>query len=193
MKEVTQQHAGIDRFIAKTFAENPEMKPCCSVGCSACCSEPVYAGEAEVLHILECLTPEQTTLIKTKLPGWLAKTKPLMNQNMPDATEYRKLNTPCVLLNNGLCSVYPRRPMGCRVWFAVENPDHCELPYRTHQKYAKFDTAKIVHASGDSLVFIDDRHVLDHLGNLLAEKLLGIKTPSASRITDTLTSLTKQK
>jgi Fe-S-cluster containining protein len=186
MKEIAQQHAALDRFIAQVFTAHPEAKPCCLPGCCACCSEPVYASEAEVLHLLEYLTPEQTAEVKIKLPAWLAPTAPLLPQNMPDAVAWRSLRAPCVLLKNGLCSVYPRRPMGCRVWFALKNPDQCELPHRRHQLYASFPTDRVA-GTINELVFVNDRFILDHLGVLLAEKLLGLKIPSGSRILDRFT------
>lgn len=182
MKEISDEHAAIDRYIAKTFADSPQLKPCCHIGCSACCSEPVYASEAEVLHILEILTPEQISAVKARLLEWLARTKPLMNQDMPDAVEYRKLNAPCVFLQGGLCSVYSRRPHGCRVWFALTNPENCDLPARKHQKYTIFPET-LFEAIG-SITCVNDKLILDHMGVLLAEKLLGIKMSSASRTTD---------
>jgi len=183
MTEISSQHAAVDRYIAGVFAASPEKKPCCTIGCFACCSEPVYASEAEVIHILEYLTPEQIAEVKIKLVDWLAKTKPLMDQNMPGAVAYRQLKAPCVLLKNGLCSVYPRRPYGCRAWFAFQNPGNCDLPYREHQGYAQFSNKIFEVLNG--LVFINGKHIIDHLGILLAEKLLGRKRPSGSRLTDT--------
>lgn len=64
MIEVAQCHARADLYTAACLASRPEMKPCCAIGCFACCSEAVYVAEAEVLHIIESLTPEQTVEIK---------------------------------------------------------------------------------------------------------------------------------
>jgi Fe-S-cluster containining protein len=194
MKEIAAEHATADRYIAKAFADNPSMTPCCRAGCSACCSEPLWASEAEVLHILEMLTPEQIEEIKLKLPAWLKATRPLMDEkecfgecSYNFSLAYRRLNAPCVLLKNNLCSVYPRRPFGCRTWFALKNPEHCQLPDREHQQFAYF-TDDLFRAVG-SMTFVNDRLVLDHLGILLAEKLLGLTCPSASRQTDTANRL----
>jgi Fe-S-cluster containining protein len=180
MIEVTNFHARADLYVAKCLVSRPHLKPCCAIGCFACCSEAVYAGEAEALHILEYLTPEQTAEVKMKLPEWLAKTRPVMNQHQPDAMDYRRLNAPCVLLKNGLCSIYPRRPLGCRTWYALKNPSDCDLPQRQHQKYAEFMPGLAV-ACG--LLAVNGVAMLDHLGVLLAENLLGLSIPSASRET----------
>lgn len=178
MIEVAQCHARADLYTAACLASRPEMKPCCAIGCFACCSEAVYVAEAEVLHIIESLTPEQTVEIKMKLPEWLAKTKPVMNQYRPNAMAYRNLKAPCVLLKNGLCSVYPRRPIGCRTWFALKNPSDCDLPQRQHQKFAEFGPGLAREAG---VLMVNGTVILDHLGVLLAEKLLGLSIPSASR------------
>lgn len=184
MNAVAAQHALEDRYIAKTLMANPEMKPCCTPGCSACCSEAVYASEAEVLHIIGGLTLDQIGEVKARLPEWLAKTKPLMDQDMPNATAYRLLDAPCVLLQNKLCSAYERRPFGCRVWFALQNPSHCDLPHRTHQLYAYFSN-DLFRATGVPAM-LNGKLMFDHLGVLLAEKLLGLKIPTASRKTNKL-------
>jgi Fe-S-cluster containining protein len=181
MIEVTRQHATADAYVARCLAAHPELKPCCAAGCFACCSEAVYASEAEVAHIVEILTPAQTIEVMGKLNEWLARTKPLMNQPMPDAIKYRRLNAPCVLLQNGLCSVYERRPFGCRVWFALKNPSDCDLPQREHQKYADFMPGVAI-ATGIP-VGLNGKVMFDHLGALLAEKLLGLKFATASRRT----------
>ena len=187
MTEVTRQHATADAYVAKCFAVHPELKPCCVIGCFACCSEAVYAGEAEVAHIVESLTPEQTVELIPKLNEWLAKTKPLMNQYFPNAMTYRRLNVPCVLLKNGLCSVYERRPFSCRTWFALKNPSDCDLPQREHQKFSNFMPGVAI-ATGIPAA-LNGKVVADHLGALLAEKLLGLNFATASRRTEDVSKL----
>ena len=178
MKEVAAYHARCDDYLARVFKAKPELAHCCRAGCFACCSEAVYAGEVEVLHILESLTAEQVEELKPKIEAWIEKTKPLLNQNLPNATAYRQLNAPCVFLKNGLCSVYDRRPYGCRVWFAFKNPADCELPARTDQKYANFMPGIAQYCGALSL---NDWMVADHLGVLLAKYVLKRKVYSASR------------
>ncbi len=188
MKEVAQEHTKADRLIAKTFDQNPTVRPCCRAGCSACCSEALFASNAEVEHILEALTPEQLAELKAKLPAWLEATRPMMKHKDIHAgnfaVAYRRLNVPCVFLKNGLCSIYARRPFGCRAFFALKNPFNCNLPEREHQKFAIFGD-DFYRALGGEFIFVDGNFILDHLGVLLAERLLDIKCPSAARTTDT--------
>lgn len=187
MKSVGQEHAAADRFIAKSFADNPLMKPCCRAGCFACCYEPLFVSNAEVEHILESLTPEQIAEVKAKLPAWLETIRSIMQQKdihaFNYAMNYRRLNAACVFLKNGLCSVYPRRPFGCRTFFALKNPENCQLPAREHQLFARF-TDDLFRATGRPTT-LNGKLILDHLGILLAERLLGINCPSAARTVDT--------
>lgn len=178
MKEVVAYHARCDDYLARVFKANSELAHCCRQGCFACCSEAVYVGEVEVLHILENLTSDQLEELKPKIEAWIKKTKPLLNQNMPDATAYRQLFAPCVFLKDGLCSVYDRRPYSCRVWFALKNPADCQLPARTHQKYADFMPG-IAQFCG--LLAVNNWMVADHLGVFLAKYVLKRKVYSASR------------
>jgi Fe-S-cluster containining protein len=189
MNQVAAQNTAADKYVARCFVKYPAMKPCCVAGCFACCSEPVYATQAEVQHIIEILRPEQIAELKVKLPAWLEQTASLLNQKMPDAIAYRRLNVPCVLLNGGLglCSVYERRPFGCRTWFALKKPADCDLPARKHQKYTNFMPG-IAYATGVP-VSLNGKVILDHLAILLAEKLLGLDIPSASRRTEETSKL----
>jgi Fe-S-cluster containining protein len=182
MNSVSAHHAKADAYVQRCFTARPELKPCCAASCHACCSEPVYASQAEVEHIVETMTPDQVAQVKTRLPRWLEQiTQSIRDQNMPDALAYRALNVPCLLLDTGLglCTVYPRRPFSCRVWFALQNPADCDLPARAHQKFADFQPG-IFYATGIP-VAVHGQVILDHLGVLLAEKLLGLDIPSASR------------
>ena len=86
MNPVANEHARTDLFVTKMFEANPTKGSCCSAGCSACCSEAVYASEAEVLYIIENLTPMQKAEAAARLPQWLAQTEPLRDQNMPDGS-----------------------------------------------------------------------------------------------------------
>lgn len=175
---VAEDHAKCDTFIAAVFKQPQNQKPCCVKGCSACCSEPIYASNAEVDYILEAMTPEQKAEVSAKVAAWMDKVTPILPQNMPDAVQYRQLDAPCPLLKNKLCSVYERRPFGCRTWLAIGNAKDCNLPTRSHQKFAIMPR-EMFHFLGKPAT-VGGFLVLDHLGVLLAERLLGVKIQSAS-------------
>lgn len=181
MNPVSKQHAACDAFISRVFAQPQNPKPCCFKGCSACCSEALYASEAEADFILAGMTAAQKAQAVSRLDDWIAKVRPILPEHMPDAMSYRRLQAPCPLLVDGLCSVYQRRPFGCRQFYALGNPKDCDLPAREHQKFAAFSD-DLFRSIGPP-VTVNGALVLDHLGVWLAQKILGLKLFSASRQT----------
>ncbi len=178
-KTVAEYNERCDTFWRNVLAQPQNQKPCCFKGCHACCSEPVYASNAEVDYILAGLTDDQKEQVADKVCDWLEKVSGILHEKMPDAVKYRQLEAPCPLLKNGLCSVYERRPMGCRSFFALGNPLDCNLPARKHQKFATIP---------DKFFFfvgippaLNDVFIQDHLGVLLLERLHGIGHFSGSR------------
>lgn len=129
--------------------------------------------------MLECLTPEQRSKVAEKTKEWVEKAKPLLNENMPNGFAWRRLNNPCPFLEGNLCSVYDRRPMGCRTFFAHGNPDDCKMPAREHQKIAVYVDHQM--ASACAPYWVDEARVeMDHLGCFLADRLLGDRPESGS-------------
>ncbi len=176
---VADNLARCDQFIDAALRQPQNQPPCCRKGCSACCSESLYVSEAEVDHLLEPLSPVERAEVAGRLPAWLAATEAIRAVKMPDATAYRFLSVPCPLLKNNLCSVYARRPFGCRTFFATGDPENCELPARTHQKFMVIPNAIFEHMGPPAAV--DGFVTLDHMGVILAERLLGGSYASASR------------
>ena len=136
--------AEVDRLTEMALDSSP-IKPCCSRGCSHCCSEPLYSSAEEVDYMLEGLTKEQRKRVEERSVIWTIKaevffaTSKLRGDGMHDAFEYRDANIVCPFLEGNLCMVYERRPMGCRTFFAMGNPDQCKMPDRRHQLIAEFD------------------------------------------------------
>lgn len=180
--KVFEFHTAVDEILGRIFSGVPkDMQPCCRVGCSHCCSEPVYCDEQEADYVLAALTDDQRERVKERLPLWLERVRELLKQDMPSATDWRNVNAPCPLLERGLCIVYERRPYSCRAFFALGNPDDCRMPARVHQKFADFphpgplDVASMAYFNASQ-----DGIRLDNLGVFLAEKLLGEKVESGS-------------
>jgi Fe-S-cluster containining protein len=172
----------VDKFVSAVFSQPQNKKPCCTKGCHACCSELVIASNAEVDYILEGMSEAHRAEVTGKLTEWLEKIKPMLGHDAVTegmALQYRELNAPCPLLKHGLCSVYDRRPMGCRVYFALEKPENCEGAGRENQMFAKFPDELFKYLGPPAAV--KGHLVLEHLGLLLAERLLGIKLESGSR------------
>lgn len=175
----------IDSLTARTL-NGSEFKPCCSMGCSHCCSEPLYAEDAEVDHMLESLTKEQRQRVKSRTETWLQLAAPFFigtaYKGLADAFAYRDANIKCPFLENNLCMVYERRPMGCRTFFATGNPDHCKMPDRRQQKIAEFDFNHPAWLQLFSQLSEGrDRFLMEHVGLLLADKLLNQHYESSAR------------
>lgn len=154
---------------------------CCQKGCHHCCSEPLYVDEREADLMLECLDPSLEKDVTVATARWLSKAMPLLNTDMPDAMVWRRTENPCPFLIEGLCSVYDVRPMSCRTFFAIGDPEKCKMPDREKQLYACYPPQATA-AMMSEFVKQEERVVMDHLGVFLAEKLLGMKVQSATRM-----------
>lgn len=177
-------NANIDRIIKNSLSSPGALQPCCKKGCSHCCYEPAYTDRRVIDHIIAGMTPEQIEEVKAKLPAWLEKTAEARKVERPKAHDYRELNVACPLLKDGLCSVYDRRPLDCRIWFAIGNPEDCAMPARKHQKFTEYSDKAMAMLCGpwiQSTLVNEGEIVMDHIGVLLAERLLGMDIPSAGR------------
>jgi Fe-S-cluster containining protein len=178
----------IDR-LTKEEIETSAFKPCCSKGCSHCCDEPLYVDSVEVDYMLEGLDANQLARIKERTAEWLQKVQPFLSEEpggdgLIDAFPYRDAKITCPLLENNECMVYERRPMGCRMFFATGNPDDCRMPMRRRQRIAHISMEQPQWRGLFSRWFSDRKPgdtIMDHLGVLLANKLLGLKIKSSVR------------
>lgn len=194
-RPVAHMHKQVDGFIQKLRAYQPEdFHPPCKEGCFWCCYEPLAAFEEEADYIVSGMTPEQIETTKERVAKWRVQAKPMLELDTFDASEklaldYRRLNIPCPLLVDGKCSVYDRRPLGCREFFAHSHPENCAMPMRAHQKFAVFPPLSPI----DKFLceyFLKVRGCrIDHLGILLHNRLFGtnLKSP-AERIMSVTTN-----
>lgn len=181
MNPVTKLHQATDTMVAMAEASGKLDHCCKSCTLAHCCSEPAYLDADEVQHALETPGLDMEAL-KRRVQAWLDKVVPsgLLNQEMPDAIEWRKLNAPCPFLVDNRCSVYERRPFSCRMFFAHGKAENCAMPMRVKQKFAGFPIeldAQICGPYFASKKFIQ----MDNIGVLLAEILLDKKIKSGSR------------
>jgi len=84
----------------------------CRAGCSLCCSLRVTAMAHEIFVIVEYLamhfSPEKMRALVQRLAAHAEKVLPLSPE------EHATRNTPCPMLQEGCCSIYPARPHVCR-------------------------------------------------------------------------------
>lgn len=181
----TSYNEFIDRLLEWMLAKPEAIKPCCK-GCTlaSCCSEPAFADRRQVDHMIEGLTPEQIEEVKANLPAWLEATVEFRKQQRPNAFAYRLKKIPCPLLKDGKCMAYERRPLDCRIFFATGSSADCELPARKHQKFADYPEATMAVFTDRWIhlgLMADGEVVMDHIGVLLAERLMGLSIPSTGR------------
>lgn len=102
-----------------------DAETACGAGCSFCCSLRIDVRAHEVFAMVRSLkanrTDEQLESIRR---GALAVSDRVVE--MTDA-ERNASSIPCVLLMDGLCSVYDARPLACRRYFSASVEKCMEL------------------------------------------------------------------
>lgn len=100
-------------------------KPPCKTRCFLCCYMQVRATPLEVLCIVDFLhtrlSPSELSKLRQRLTVTDETTRGL------DSHQRACTKTVCPLLVDGKCSVYPVRPIACRVYHSLNLVD-CEVP-----------------------------------------------------------------
>ena len=137
-----QALAAYDRYLAVMTGQGA-LAVRCAAGCAACCHEaPTGVQAVELLAIYEryrefsdfaelhnraCdLADKLTTLLAEQAPG-----EKQIDSSSPAAARallaYRQQREPCVFLgSDSRCRIYDRRPIPCRMHFALTDPQWCE-------------------------------------------------------------------
>jgi Fe-S-cluster containining protein len=184
--ELDQMYSELDQCIEKSVAAS-DAKPPCKRGCFFCCKEPVYVTSIEVKGILDMLTPEQKDRLSARVSLWRDRflESGSHSEDEPKVIGYRTLNLWCPLLSSdGSCSVYERRPCGCRLHIAKQSSEGCEKDeLREHQIFVYFEgLGEKINLRWQQMMKDGDRIVYDHLGILLYEALFNVETATNSRV-----------
>lgn len=114
----------------------------CRPGCSSCCSLPVNATYPEAVlaasYIRERFSPDEIRALLDRADEWIAWSGDELSgyANGADLASVYSLYGPgCPLLKDGLCSIYPVRPMGCRVHCSTSDPVLCGPDERHNPLY----------------------------------------------------------
>lgn len=101
-------------------AERQNISIDCKKGCSWCCNQPIFATGHEMLFAWEFMklnfkqdeinATVQRAFDNYQKRGRLGE-KELMASKMP-----------CPLLKNGACTIYPARPLTCRIYLSMSEP-----------------------------------------------------------------------
>jgi Fe-S-cluster containining protein len=116
----------------------------CKMGCGACCRQlvPISAMEAREIGRVVARMPEpRRSEIRRRFAEALKKfeeagllevlrdpTSVGKERERTLGTEYFALRVPCPFLENESCSIYADRPISCREFLVVSNPEHCAEP-----------------------------------------------------------------
>jgi len=113
------------------FNAKGHMPISCWKGCSHCCNIMVHSNQLEVDLIFDYMKEKKIKVSQKRLEEQVK----LQTHNY-FLSEHRR----CVFLDDqGLCKVYPVRPMACRNYFVVTPADLCDTT-----KYPHGETASIM-------------------------------------------------
>ena len=181
---VQEFHKVAESIIDKTLVR---QESCCSTCTLAtCCHETVYVGKDEVEWMLASMTPEQLDYIKDKTAEWSVKAvgTGMLKEKAPSAYKWITHKIACPFLKDRKCMAYERRPMSCRMWFAKDTPENCDMPGRLKQQHAVFPPTR---GDGIAAYFAqrttDGTLHMDHLGAILSEILFNIDLHTGAKIT----------
>ena len=108
-------YALLDRTVAEVLAKSPPVS--CKARCSSCCHDNVDISRAEGEYIIEYCREHNIEIDKSALEEQLKVTAADVRFSPKSA---------CVFLKDGLCSIYPIRPVTCRTHFVVTPAALCE-------------------------------------------------------------------
>jgi Fe-S-cluster containining protein len=117
------------------------LKIACSAGCHHCCTIVVLAYRPEVLRIVRWLEQPENAASRDRFvaayPKWRAQVGDAVDQ-LPQLfragkkaafeslhMELWRKGALCAFNHDGLCSIYPVRPLGCRNAHALDTAERC--------------------------------------------------------------------
>ena len=125
----------LDSFTGRLERENQPLG--CRKGCSWCCTQPVFTNEWEAAYLRQFMkkrfTGDKLVELKDK-----AEIKDREVSALPQEAVLKN-RIPCPLLHENVCSVYPARPMACRIYLSSD-VDSCIEEFRNpsnNTNYAK--------------------------------------------------------
>lgn len=118
-------YAAIDELGAEVIETNG-IQLACKKGCSLCCYLRVDAKAHEILNIADYVETRFSGLERAALRARLEEHEKTVEPLSYE--EHIGTNVPCPLLMDGMCSVYPVRPFGCRR-HQSQDFDNCQYSY----------------------------------------------------------------
>lgn len=103
------------------------ITPICKPGCSHCCHEVIEGSDIEarmVVYALGLLDRATRRGVHRRLTKWAKHYRKLGRH--PTTEAYLRAGLMCPLNSQGLCLIYPYRPMGCRTYVNTVSPTQCK-------------------------------------------------------------------
>ncbi|TLX72415.1 YkgJ family cysteine cluster protein [Labilibacter sediminis] len=123
----------IQSFAQRTHEQNKPIA--CSKGCKWCCFQPVYLTTQEAIlineFVLQSFDKAKLASLKSKAQKKLKKTKDLTEEGK------QKIKHACPFLFENACSIYPVRPMACRIYLSSD-VESCKRNYEATNKKDEF-------------------------------------------------------
>jgi Fe-S-cluster containining protein len=120
-----QAHAWADHLIGRFEAEKPLPHPlACQPGCHFCCHNQIEVTPLEALAVwrfIQDLPPDEQARLKNRVE---ASARQRSSKTKEEIARSRR-QFPCPFLHQGLCVVYPVRPLLCRAMHSLD-AGHCE-------------------------------------------------------------------
>ena len=128
-----------DEVLTSTLSSR--RQPACDLGCHWCCYLRVKVTPLELLYIADFIRiwwgREEISSFRQRLAVADASTRGL------DGIARVRSGIACPLLQDGMCSVYPARPIACRFYHSL-NQSECEAPLDDDQR-------SVIHALVEAL------------------------------------------
>lgn len=99
--------------------ETTTINIACGKGCAACCNTRVEITEPEAIFIYSYM---KDNLNSEQLESIFSRIKEIVNitSQLKDKNDHRKLQLPCIFLNDSMCSIYEIRPFICREYHSAD-------------------------------------------------------------------------
>ena len=134
-KFISQVYRCVDRAANQVLSRlqaDDGIVPSCHPGCCACCKQHILATAVEARALTEYIRRQfsagQLRMLKERTRRWLSWDRLRLQ---PSAAAFSQWgdeaagHPACPLLVDGICSVYPMRPMTCRTHFVSTPPSYC--------------------------------------------------------------------
>ncbi len=124
-KLYTEINSLLESFINRCQKENRRVD--CGKGCSWCCRQAVLILPYEALYMMNYIEESLDITVKKKI---LKRIRDKNEVTSPmKVQEFLHFKSPCPMLNEDTCMIYPARPMACRIYLSSDL-ESCRHEYR---------------------------------------------------------------